>query len=387
MSLGRLLYFSARSFAQLWSSWGGLLGLLLLVAYFLTVVVVSVVYPQADWDMVAYVASAMDDGSRSAAELHEAAWNAVRERVSEGEFLMLTADRPYRVRQYADPQAFATMLGFYKVKLLYVVLTEWLSQWMQPVDALRLISTVSAGVTGAVLVAWAARERFLDYAPFILAVVILSGVPHEARVVIPDMLSAAFFVLGTWLYLRRLDLACAVALFLAFLARPDTLAFLGVFAVAAVMTRQGYIMAIATFLAALVAYFPITQAAGHPGWWIQMWFTNIEYVPTLEGFNPDFSILVYLKMLVRVLVRSLVENTWLVLFIMELIILGRMVLGRVSMRDRELVLVCALAAATVAKYFVAPFHGDRYYMAQLLSLGMVLIGIWSRETRKSEQPS
>lgn len=172
-------------------------------------------YPSVNWDMVAYVAAALDNGAQSAAELHKVAWEAVRERVSDGEFLVLTADRPYRVRQYADAQAFATMLGFYEAKFLYVEVASCLSRWMQPVDGLQLISVVSAAALGAVIAFWALKEKFLAQAPFILALLVFSGFSHTAFLVVPDPFASVFLVLAAWLYLRSLDLACAVMLVLA----------------------------------------------------------------------------------------------------------------------------------------------------------------------------
>src|SRR5690606_13802147 len=111
--------------SRLWCAHGVLLGLGLLSLYIVTVSAVARVYPRAIRDMVAYVASALHDGSRTAPALRRAAWDAVRDRVSEGERAVLTSARPYRVRQYADPNAFATMLGFYELKFLYVRLASF----------------------------------------------------------------------------------------------------------------------------------------------------------------------------------------------------------------------------------------------------------------------
>lgn len=379
MILANLLDRAVAMSSRLWCAHGALLGLGLLSLYIVTVSAVAGVYPRANWDMVAYVASALDDGSRTATELHRAAWDAVRDRVSEGELAVLTSDRPYRVRQYADPNAFATMLGFYEVKFLYVRLASFLSRFMHPVDALHLISATSALAVGFLVLAWAWDRKFVAYAPFVLSLLVLSGYGEVAREAVPDLFASVFVVLAAWAYLRRFDLVCAVALLGAFLARPDHLAFIGVLAVVALMARQGAIVLLAVLVVALAAYFPLTRLAGHPGWWVQMWFTNVEYVPTLEGFSPPFSLLVYLGMLVRVVVRSLVEESWLAVLLLECIALGALVLRRARMEERETVLLLALLATVAAKFIVAPFHETRFHMAYLIVFGMTLLGVWARQ--------
>ena len=88
-------------------------GALLLILYTATVCAVAVAFPDANWDMIAYVASILEQPGIDPASLHAQTYDMVRQKVSDGQYLVLTEDRPYRIRQADDPVAFLSMLGFY----------------------------------------------------------------------------------------------------------------------------------------------------------------------------------------------------------------------------------------------------------------------------------
>ena len=127
-------------------------------------------------------------------------------------------------------------------------------------------------------------------------------------------------------------------------------------------------------MAALVAYVPLTSMSGHPGWWVQFWFTNVDYVPTLEGFDPAFSLTVYLTAFVRVIVRSLVEEAWLAVVIIATVAFWQIVRAGITVSRRETTIVVATLLAIAAKMMVFPLHETRFHMAYIIVLGMVVIG-------------
>lgn len=368
-----------------WNAHAGLLGALLMVGYFAAVAAVAWVYPLANWDIVAYVAAALNDGVRSAAEIHGLAWRAVEERVSAGDFLVLTADRPYRIRQYADPQAFATMLGFYETKIAYVAVIGWLSHWMQAVDAVRLISAASALAFGTTVLFWARSRGLLGHAPLILAFLAAAGFSEMARSGIPDLFAALFILLAVWSYLRGQDVLTAAALVVAVAVRPDHVAFVGVFACAALLKRQGAVAALAALAASAAAYLLIMRTSEHPGWWVQMWFTHIEYVPTLEGFSPGFSLAAYGLIVVRAVVRALVEENWLLLLLLLAAGYGRLLARDVFMEERERAVLLAGFGTILAKFAAFPLFESRFHLAYLTVIGMTLLAVAVRNAATVHQ--
>ena len=112
-----------------------------------------------------------------------------------------------------------------------------------------------------------------------------------------------------------------------------------------------------------------------------MWFTHVEYVPTLDGFAPEFSIWVYVKILVQSLVRSLVEDGWLAIFGLELFALVALLRNNYRFTLREGVAVAALILTIMVKFLVFPLHEARFQFAYLLPVGLILLAVYARQTR------
>ena len=358
---------------QLLAPWANVLGLALILAFTATVAAASWYFPSSNWDMFAYLAAAYEAPGVSVAALHHHAYETMRQSIPAGDFIVLTQDRLYRVRQYADPEAFFSMLGFYRVKFLYVEALSWLSQIVDPYTAIRVLSVVPALMTGLFLAYWLAREGALHLSPLVVALLLVVEFGEGAREGAPDMLSAMFFVAAMFAFIRGREAWVAMLLFLAFLVRPDNAAYIGVLMVVSVFFRSFSWGAAAAFFTALIVYFPMTEAGGHPGWWTHMWFTHVEYVQTLEGFDPDFSVLVYLQIVVRVIVRALVEETWLAAMLIGVAIWWQMILRGFQFRRRETAVIVATLLAMAAKMVVFPLHETRFHMAYVIVFGMVII--------------
>jgi len=370
----RLLLASGGRAARIWSSQSALFGAILIATFTLVVAAVGIVYPKTNWDIFAYLASAYETPGMSAQVLHDHAYDTVRDAIAPGEFTVLTEDRDYRVRQYADPDAFVTMLGFYKVKWLYIETIRTMSGFVDSLTAIRLISVLSALAVGAISIVWLWSRQALQLAPLALAALMLSGFGELARLGTPDLYSAVFFAGGMLAFLHRREALTGFLLFLAFLVRPDHLAYIGVLMVVAVYMRSISWGVVAAFAGAAAVYVPITHAAGHPGWWVQMWFTHVEYVGTLENFHPPFSVAVYLQSVIRALVRSLVENEWLGVLIVGTAIWWQMIQHNVETTRRESVILVATLLAVAAKFAVFPLFDTRFHFAYLLVFCLTLVG-------------
>lgn len=360
---------------------GAMAGVLIVVLFTLTVGAVALVFPTANWDMIAYVAGILEGAGTPAAQIHAQAYDLVQQDTSPGEFLVLTADRPYRIAQYADADAFASMLGFYRVKLLYIEVAQILSPWLGPVGALRVISALSAIAVGAITLLWLFDQKSLAVAPLAVIVLILTGFGDVARQATPDLFSALFVVAGVLLYVKGRDIAGGFALLVAILIRPDHLALVGVLMVASIAIRPVSKGAIGAFVLGLIAYVMISRASDHPGWWVQFWFTNIEYVPTLEGFDPAFSLLAYGKAFVQTVVRSLVEERWLAVLALMVFLAALLLRRNFDFSRRESVALSAILLTIPAKFVILPLYPDRFYFAYLIVFGLLLVTIYGRQCR------
>lgn len=350
-----------------------LVGAVFLIVYILAITAVSWVAPAANWDLIAYVAVVLEHRVDGVAALHEAAYGAVRDAVTEGEFLVLTGDRPYRVAEYADANAFATMLGFYRVKFLFVELATRLAAFLPPVEALRLISTLSCLIIGIMVFAFAASRRLLAFGPLFVALLVFADLGATARLVTPDLFAGIFVFAGVLLFVRGNDIPAAIALVAATLARPDHLPLLGCMVLAAAFIRRGVVPFLIATIAAGAATAWIAHASGHPGWWVHMWFNFVESVPTLDGFDPDFSIVTYGMIVVEALVRSLIDETWLALALVEIAVVTALLRSGWRPDARTGAVLGALLLCELGKLVVAPFDETRFHFAYLAAAGLFII--------------
>jgi hypothetical protein len=353
------------------ASW---LGAAVLLFFTATVTAAAILFPLVQWDMIAYVATILEKTVSDPQLLHEQVYRTVQGAVSHGEFLVLTEDRPYRAVQYSDPAAFYSMLGFYRVKWLYIEAISAMAQFLPPVSAIRAVSAISAAGVGLTVLAWLAWAGRLSWAPLAMAVLMVTGYGYVARLATPDIFASLLFFIGVLAYLRRFEPLVAIGLFCSFLARPDHLAFLGIFMVMTAYMRPFSFGAVVAFFAGAIAYVPLTAGADHPGWWVQLWFTDIEYVPTIEGFHPPFSILVYCEAVLRSIVRSLVEETWLGMLIIALFGWLAMIWADIRVGQREKVVLVTVLLSIAAKFVIVPLHETRFHFAYVVAFALALIG-------------
>ena len=358
--------------------YGVVIGVTVFCLYIAVITAVSWIVPATNWDMVAYIASILDLGDLTSAEIHKQSWAAVREHVSEGQFIVLTSDRPYRVRQFADPEAFYSMLGFYRAKYLYIQLAALVAPLTGPLAALRILTTISIAGIGLITLYWFSRQRILIMAPLAVALFILSGFGNMALLVAPDLLASMFIILAALFFINKNGPGLVVALLLAILTRPDHLVFIGILAFVSLATGTMRRASFIAFLLSTGSYFLVAYASGHPGWWVQMWFTHIEYVPTLVGFHPDFSVIAYIKIAVSALARSMINNTWLAVLFLEAFFLAVLANLKYKITREESTILIAIFATFAVKFVVFPLYETRFHFAYLVVCGLVLISIFGR---------
>jgi hypothetical protein len=352
----------------------GLIGAVVFGAYVFISAASVVIQPDENWDMLPYIAMA-GEGSfgGDAAAVHRFAYDAVKDGVSAADYQALTSGDPYREHMAKTPDDFVSMLGMYRVKVLYGVVLKTLFPIVSPVQAVKSISIGSTLAFGLFALLWLRHLKALALAPLVMAAMMLIGVGGAARAGTPDMLSAALMLGGMLAYVQRREIVSAQLLFLAFLARPDNVIFLCLFAFLIVMLNVKAHGALVAFVASFVAYFLISKWAGHPGWWPHLYFSTVFQQLNMNGFHPDFSIAIYLRTFAKALYLSIIGESW---FGFALLTVGLWVMTHVAgfkLHSREGVAFAALALSLAAKFVVFPIHDTRVYLPALLPLLLLLM--------------
>ncbi|RWM94535.1 MAG: hypothetical protein EOR84_16060 [Mesorhizobium sp.] len=343
--------------------------------YILLIAVTAWFLPDANWDMLPYLAIAEEGSYRDVQALHDYAYGTVRDGVSAGDYKALIDDGGgFRSHMAGNAADFHSLLGMYRIKFLYTEIVSTMSPVMSPVEAMRAVSVLSVLLFGAIALLWLRSEGALALAPVAGAVLIMAEFGDAARAATPDLLCSALFLGGLFAYVRGRQVAAAVLLFLAFLARPDNIIFLAVFVVLLVAFRQKAWGALAGFAASLVAYFAISHWAQHPGWWPHLWFSSIDQHYNMNGFDPPFSADAYLRTFAVSLVRAVSLNSWVGISVLALA--GWYAASRAGFKlDRRAgILFAALLLGVLAKFTVFPIHDTRIYFPNLIPPFLLLAG-------------
>jgi hypothetical protein len=359
------------------STRANMLGSVLVVLYCSIIAIIALGFPLANWDMIPYTALAQATPGQDMASIHASAYDTVKQAVSPGDFLQLTEDRRYRIAQYASSDAFATMLPMYEVKWLYIEAVRAVAGFMGVIQAERAINSVAMIAVGLMITFWLNANRALVYAPIVIAGLALCDIGTVARITTPDMLAGAF-VLGAILALqRKQSLIGSVLLMAAVATRPDHVLLAGCVAVALVLANRDWRSATLIIVPSLAAFALVSNVDNYPGWWTHVYLTQIEYVPTLEGFRPQFSLATYIFAVVKAGSRAIAEEGWPVLLLM-LILGSAWVIHKIENAPRhDMALIIALLVAVMGKFLIFPINEGRFHFAYLVPALLLLVAVWA----------
>ncbi len=86
----------------------------------------ALVRPDYNWDMVAYIATALEDRIEDPETLHAQTWAAIEPGAREVQLYHLQASNPYNLHQWENPVDFQSQLSMYRVKIAYIAMIRGL---------------------------------------------------------------------------------------------------------------------------------------------------------------------------------------------------------------------------------------------------------------------
>lgn len=354
-----------------------LFSVLTLAGFVLVAVAMTFLRPVYNWDVLAYLGTIAKGSGASAAEIHAYAYGVVQKAVPPEAFAALTEAGSYRIRQYADPEAFVSMLGMYEMKWLYISLMKWLSPVVGAYESTYVINIAALLVLATSTGIWLHATRLSGYAPLAVALFFVLQFPGFYATQQPDFLGNALLIASLLSYERKRDVEGSLLMLLTILTRPDQIATTGVLMACAwfLRDRSTPIFAV-TFLAGLLAWFVIGQTSESVGYWSHVWFSTYQIQDTMVGFHPEFSPVVYLTAIGFNIYRSLFENTWLAAYGLGLAWVGTLYFNTAVGDQRRQVLLLTALLAIAAKFAVFPLSDGRIYFAQLTVLFLVAFAAW-----------
>lgn len=332
--------------------------------------------PDYNWDMVAYVATALENRISDPVALHAKTWAEIDAGASEAEQFKLKQSNPYNLNQWENPADFQSQLSMYRVKLGYVALLRLLEPVTGLINASLLLSILPAVGFGLLSLWWLKREDALQGAFLLVPVLLIADYSRMTSAVTPDMLLGVVSLAALYSLLRGRDVLAGVLLFGSVFIRPDNIILIFALLIAAVLFGWKKLPMLVTFVASFAACVAISKAGGHPGWWAHFYFSCVEIQNSMANFHPDFSAVTFLKGYARGVIVSLQNNDWpalLALLVAAWALLNKY--GRMG-KGRENALAFALAIGALGKFASFPLPDDRFYFVFIAGLAVVLAAAW-----------
>ncbi len=332
--------------------------------------------PDYNWDMVAYIATALENRITDPVALHAETWAQIDAGAPENQQFKLKKSNPYNLHQWENPADFQSQLSMYRVKPGYVGLLRSLEPVTGLVNGSLLLSVLPAVGFGLLCFWWLWRENALQGAFLLVPVLMIADYSRMTSAVTPDMLLAAVSLAALYGLLRGRDVLAGVLLFGSVFIRPDNIILIFALLIAAVLFGWRKLPMAVTFVASMIAISVISKLGHHPGWWAHFYFSCVEIQNSMANFHPDFSAVAFIKGYVRGAIVSLQNNDWpalLALLAAAWALLNKY--GRMG-SGRENALAFALAIGALGKFASFPLPDDRFYFVFIAGLAVLLAAAW-----------
>lgn len=241
--------------------------------------------PVRNWDMLCYMALALEWGEDDPVEVHRLTYEAAQERLPPRFYQnLLFGGFQVRAARYQDPAAFTEHLAFYRARVLYT-LPLFLAQRMGAplVDATWWLSIASWVGLALLTLAWTRRCLPFPAAAALAAVVVhVPPVLDAARFSTPDALTTLLTCGGIYCLAVRRSLLCGAAILTGSLfVRPDNVILIvlliaTLFLVDEREARPSLRFSAAWLVLSVALYLGLSKWSGHYGWWPVFWITMVQ---------------------------------------------------------------------------------------------------------------
>lgn len=339
------------------------------------IIFVSLAQSVYTWDLVAYVMATLDDGTKSPQALHGETWAVVKNHVPSSSMGSLLNGH-YNEVQHRDPQALASMLPMYTMKIGYIYLLKVLAPLINPVHAMMVLSGL--GAVGIVFVLYRASLG-LDGGLVLLWLPLAGvlGIFHLAQLATPDALAAFLYAAGFWLMLTKCRSWSTVFFLLGVAIRPDNV-LLNVL-IAVTLAKKSWWTAAVLFGATCAVYLLGVTWAGHIGWWPHFYTSLVDQQTSLVGFNPHFDPLLYAKALIQQ-TSILAVSPWVYAI---LFVVGTCVALKANAGKDTRMIFLAIFVGGAIHYFVFPTHQQRNHAPYTFGVAVVMLSLLNQ--RASER--
>jgi hypothetical protein len=358
--------------------------------------------PLYNWDMLGYMALALEWELDDSEEIHRRTYAAAKAELPRGVYRdLVDPSSAIRAGRAADHAAFTEHIAFYRARVVATLAISLMHRLGAPLaQATWWLSVAAFVLTGILMLVWLGG-RAPPWAAWIGATLLLHAPPLVMTATLTTADGLATFLLCTALYLvleRGALRSGAVVATLAIMTRPDTVVLVALFVATLFLLERGRPdrfppRTLALWLAASVlAYLGVQAHAGEYGWWpvFHISFLQKELHPAALPTSPDWD--VYGQVLARQVAdlpgvgyfvrggRFVTGSTFLFVyagFAVLALALWRRLPTRHAL-DRHAALLGALLATYFLRWFLFPQLWDRFFAPLYVLVPLVLFSMACR---------
>ena len=268
-----------------------------------SIFIFTILNPGYAWDMLGYAASVLSLNGIQIPEIHAIVFADLKTYATAETYQELTASTSYRVTMSTDPEAFSQQIPFYKIRLLYLLLIDALTNLGLGIFESMHIISAGLGTASLLLVYLGLRNQVMSLF-WLITPLVLFGVTIDLRIMQQGGVDIfAFFWLSLTIvcYVRGSKMLLPTVA-LCVLVRTDLIIFAALLLAVLLLTdksnrKQIVICGIVT----LVAYFSVNSWAGNYGWHALIHFVFVTDMsathPAVYSHYSSFNFHDYLKFL------------------------------------------------------------------------------------------
>ena len=281
------------------------------------ILLLGLLNPDRNWDMIAYVAASYYQEGYRGADLTKQTYGEIKKEVSDKKFAKLVAGE-YRNTVFRDPAALEQQLPFYAIRVGYIELIRLFNKLgLSYARSTYVISAIFASLSILVLGLIILRTGTpIAVLPVVVAV---TGYPELAGLSTPDAMACFFSLLGIYSLLTKRRLVFLVAAALP-LVRTDFILLSGLLMIYTYFKVSRF-FSLFSILLSVAFYILVNKLNGNYGY---LTIFNFSFIGKLTPYPSDMvishKISDYLKPYL-LLIRDLITHSYGAIFVLSLYLL------------------------------------------------------------------
>lgn len=347
--------------------------------------------PHYNWDMLAYMALAVNRDHQDIQAVHTITYQSAKENIPAYEYgLLVQPAEGHRAQLAESDTLFYNNLSFYAVKPLYNLSVYAAYKAGIPLPRATILPGVLAFLLmGLALFHWMKKYLSLIFAFAASLLLMYSGfMIHTARISSPDTLSAltlfsAFYFMAESKSFIMTSLLLLLAVFIRMDNALTAILILGFLSFTGSKEKRLPLKWLLLMILLLgISYFIVSGMSGQFGWGGLFYPKFLHYLNEAGNYQQSFSLKTYLSLMYSKAITGMVFSHQTIFVLLTLLILVKPFPSRLKMLATEQALALLLPTIILVRFIFFPDISDRFYTAFYLFTAVLFVKHFFRNQEK-----